>query len=956
MKGMRPVVLRALALGLLAMLGCPGLFGQAAAINGQIEGTVTDPTGAVVLGAEVSLRNLDTGLVRAQKTDASGFYRFALLPLGNYEITVSAAGFAPARRTGIVLAAGSNAVVDFSLALGATATEVVVTAAPLAAEPGRVDIGGTLPATQVTNLPLVSRNTYNFILLQPNVSGRPNTELGVPRKVNANGFAGRINYQLDGSNNTQGDRAGIRLMPISNTFISEVQMVINGFAPEFGNTVGTVFNSISKSGSNELRGEAAYLFRRKNFSAHPALLAAGRPKPDLTVDNYFGNAGGRIVRDKLFFFGSFESIDRDLPTTITANPAAVSALGFPSQVLNAAPFSQKARFAMARTDWQVNDRNTVFVRYNYFRNNSPYNSVVSQGLADTSHWFRDRVHAVAAQWISTLSPGLLNELRFQTPRRLQWREAGDWTGPGPVIQITGQVTFNGSPDVGFRAVETTPEIVNNLSLLRGRHQYRMGGSVRWIRNENRQSVFAQYNFPSVQAYLDARNGVNPRSYASFTQRLGDPNLEYRHRFNSLFWQDNWKARPNLTVIYGVRYDLYALPSPAPDAALEISRSFRTDRNNWAPRLGLAWSPDKAQKTVIRASAGIFYDAPQTDIYRRAIVNSGNPRVFNISVTPAQSFAPNFPNIFTGVPSGYSLPIQSVETVAPDFRSLYSVNANLQISREIFRNTSLSAGYFFTKGTGIPVYRNINVQPGPNRLADGRPVFLAARIDPRFNNIIMAESVGNSNYNGLNLTLNRRYSSVLDLFASYTWSHAIDDAPEQNNIDSGTNVFPSDPTNRRRDRGNALADRRHVLNLSGVLRPSWSGSNRVLRAVANNNQFAFILTAMSGDIFNIGSNRNLNNDPTIPNAFQRPLFIGRNTYRGPATRQFDLRYSRIFPVRERWRPEFFAEFTNLFNSVNVTGINTTAQVDAQGNIVVPPPFAYTAALDQRLLQLGIKLNF
>lgn len=946
----------AVSLCLLGALAPRHLHGQAAAVNGQIEGTVTDPTGAVVVDAEVSLKNVDTGLVRSQRTDGSGFYRFPLLPLGNYELNVSAPGFAPARRSGIVLNAGTNAVIDVALSLSTTAAEVVVTAAPPAAEPGRVDIGGTLPATQVTNLPLVSRNTYNFVLLQPNVSGRPNPELGVPRKVNANGFAGRINYQFDGSNNTQGDRAGIRLMPLSNTFVAEVQMVSNGFAPEFGNTVGTVFNSISKSGANDLRGEAAYLFRRKNFNAHPALLAVDRPKPDLTVNNYFGNAGGRIVRDKLFFFGGWESLDRDLPTTITANPAAVSALGFPTTVLNAAPFSQKARFGIARFDWQLNNNNTAFVRYNYFRNNSPYNSVVSQGLADTSHWFRDRVHAVAAQWISSLSPGLLNEFRFQVPRRLQWREAGDWTGPGPVIQITGQVTFNGSPDVGFRAVETTPEIVNNFSVLRGRHQFRMGGSIRWVRNENRQSVFAQYAFPSVQAYLDAKNGVNPRSYTSFTQRLGDPNLEYSHRFNGLFWQDSWKVRPNFTIIYGIRYDLYQLPSPDANAAYEISRSFRTDRNNWAPRLGLAWSPDRDQKWVIRTSGGIFYDAPQTDIYRRAIVNSGNPRIFNISVTPAQSFAPNFPNVFTGVPSGFSLPIQSIETVAPEFRTLYSVNANLQITREIIRNTSLSIGYFFTKGTGIPVYRNINVQPGPNRLADGRPIFLAARIDPRFNNIVMAESVGNSNYNGLNLTLNRRYSKVLDLFASYTWSHAIDDAPEQNNIDSGTTVFPSDPTNRRRDRGNALADRRHVLNLSGVLRPSLNGGNSVLRALINHNQFAFILTAMSGDVFNIGSNRNLNNDPTIPNAFQRPLFIGRNTYRGPATTQFDLRYSRHFPIRERWRPEFIAEFTNLFNKVNVTGVNTTAAVDAQGNILTPPPYTYTAALDQRLLQFGFKLNF
>jgi hypothetical protein len=944
-----------LAVLLLASVPAPA-YGQAAAMNGQVEGTITDPAGAAVPEAEVALRNLDTGLTRSQKADVSGFYRFPLLPLGNYELAVSASGFAAARRSGIVLNAGANAVIDVALALGATATEVLVTAAPPAAEPGRVDIGSTLSGGQVSNLPLISRNTFNFILLQPNVSGRPNPELGVPRKVNANGFSGRINYQMDGSNNTQGDRAGIRLMPVSNTFIGEVQQVSNGFAPEFGNTVGTVFNSLTKSGANNLYGEAAYLFRRTAFNTHPPLLAAHRPKPDLTVNNFFGNAGGRVIRDKLFFFGGYESLARAMPTVITAVPAAVSAIGLPARSLDAAPFSQDAQFAMGRGDWHVNSRNTVFFRYNSFRNDSPYNSVAAQGLADTSHWFRDRVHAVAAQWISTLSPNVLNEFRFQVPQRLQWREAGDWTGAGPIVNIAGQVTFNGSADVGFRAVERTPEIVNNLSVMRGRHHFRMGGTFRWIQNENRQAVFAQYNFPNVQAYLDARSGVNPRGYANFVQRLGDPNLEFGHQFNSLFWQDTWKVRPNITLTYGLRHDLYRLPAPAHDAPLEISRSFRLDRNNWAPRVGLAWGLGREQKTVIRASGGIFYDPPQTDVYRRAIINSGNPRIFNVAAVPAQAFAPNYPNIFTGVPAGFSLPIQNIETVSPDFRTLYSVNANLQITREIFRNTSLSAGYMFTKGTALPVYRNTNLQPGPNRLADGRPIFLAARLDPRFNNVIMAESVGNSSFNGLNLTLNRRFSKTLDLFASYTWSHAIDDAPEQNNIDSGTTVFPSDPTNRSRDRGRSLSDRRHVLNLSGVVRPSWSGGHRALRAVANNNQLAFILTAMSGDVFNVGGNRNLNNDPTIPNSLQRPLFIGRNTYRGPATRQFDLRYSRFLPARERWRPEFFAEFTNLFNTVNVTGVNTIAAVDAQGTILAAPPFAYTAALDQRLLQFGFRLNF
>ena len=143
---------------------------------------------------------------------------------------------------------------DVALAVSSTSTTVEVSASGIITEPSRIDVGSTLDENLTRNLPLVSRNPYNFILFQPNVSGRANTEFGVPRKVNANGFNGRINYQIDGSNNTESDRAGIRLIPISESYVAEIQQVSNGFAPEFGNTVGTVFNTITKSGARATRG------------------------------------------------------------------------------------------------------------------------------------------------------------------------------------------------------------------------------------------------------------------------------------------------------------------------------------------------------------------------------------------------------------------------------------------------------------------------------------------------------------------------------------------------------------------------------------------------------------------------------------------------------------------------------------------------------------------------------
>jgi hypothetical protein len=198
------------------------LFGQAAAINGQIGGTVSDATGAAVSGAKVTATNTGTGFAQTTETESSGLYRFNVLPLGPYEIRIDAAGFAPLRQTGIQLNAGATVTLDVRLEVKGVSTEVLVEGGEPVVDPSRTDTGRSLSSYVVANLPLVSRNPYNFILQQPNVTGRGNTEFGVPRKVNANGFNGRINYELDGSNNTESDRAGIRLLPISEEWIEEI--------------------------------------------------------------------------------------------------------------------------------------------------------------------------------------------------------------------------------------------------------------------------------------------------------------------------------------------------------------------------------------------------------------------------------------------------------------------------------------------------------------------------------------------------------------------------------------------------------------------------------------------------------------------------------------------------------------------------------------------------------------
>src|SRR5207302_3564613 len=180
----------------------------------------------------------------------------------------------------------------------------------------------------------------------------------------------------------------------------------------------------------------------------------------------------------------------------------------------------------------------------------------------------------------------------------------------------------------------------------------------------------------------------------------------------------------------------------------------------------------------------------------------------------------------------------------------------------------------------------------------------------------------------------------------------DDAPEHNNIDS-SNFLLSDPTNRRRDRASSLTDKRHFFNFTGIFLPEVHAGSGAANSLLNHNRLSLGLVASSGDLFNVGSNRILNGDSSEAATFQRPLFVGRNTVRAGSVAELFARYSRLFPIRERASLEFIAESTNLLNTLNATGLNTTAQVDASGAILAPPTNAVTGGRDQRLIQLGIR---
>ena len=995
---------RILSLCLLTAAACFANFqtanAQSQALNGQIEGVVTDAAGAAVPNASVTVRNVETGTERVVTSDESGVYRAPLLPLGTYRVTVESANFKRLVREGITLVAGQTATINLNLEPGGVAETVTISADSPIADPGKIDVGRVMDTREVQNLPLVSRNPYNYSLLQANVTGRPNSEFGVPR-INANGFARRTNYQLDGNNNTQADRNGIRLMPISEIFVSQVQLVTNGFSAEFGNTPGLIMNAITPSGTNGIHGSASYRFRRTPFYARPIFYNSANDLPTNKADDLAVTVGGPIIKDRWHYYGGFEYIKRGLAVeplrlvTVSSanqarlvNEAGVSASAFPAAI----PTQQDAKFFIVRTDAQLTEQHRLTGRFNYFKNLTSSNTNGQANTLERTIDFDDLSYSGAAQLVSTFSTNLLNEFRFQYAKRNSVNLPSPFTPSGPSIVISGVANFGPAENLDTVApLETITEFRDNLTVSKDEHTIKFGGSVSRIYDFRRSGIFSRFTFPTIDSYIAARNapaGSAARfGYTNYVASFGDPEFEYKSFFYNFFAQDDWKVTQKLKINYGLRYDLYDIPKADSSSPLAVSQKFNVDKNNFAPRLGVVYGlRDGKYATILRASAGVYYDPPAIDIYARALQNNGNPQFYNVNIAgrladgTINPGAPAFPNALTTA----NVPVQSIDTVSPDFVNLYAIHTNFQVEQSLTNDISVTGGFIHSSGRHIPVYRNINRFVATRTLADGRPVFstaAASRLDPRFNNILMAESVGNSEYNAGTLQLNKRFSQGYQFSINYTLSKSTDDAPEQNLVAASTLVL-SDPTNRAFDRGPSLADQRHTFVMSLVAQPNFDVENRVLRSILNNNQIGVITTANSGERFNIVSNQDLNLDGLTGS--DRPVGVGRNSGKTPPQYNVDLRYSRFFNFTERFRMEAFAEATNIFNirsiyqfnnttiPVYATGIIPANQIngtDANGNLINGLPNFRTdferfrtgttigaTALDSRNFQLGFKFIF
>ena len=962
--------------------------GQSQAINGTIRGQITDPTGAPVPNVTVTVENADTGYKRELTTDGEGNYLAANLPLGTYSVAAKTSSFAPYVQRGVHVDAGSDLTVNESLKLGSVATEVQVSSDAPIVETTRVDLGRTISEVEVQNQPLTSRNPYNFILFQPGVSGHPNPENGIPRTVNTNGLVDRVNYQLDGMVDTETDRYGLRLFAISDSYVREVQTLSNAFNAEFGNTAGVIYNVITPQGTNHVNGSVQYIWRPKAAASCPIFQnCATTPKPDLHVDDLVGQLGGPVIRNKVFLFAAYEHLKRANPVASTINANTQNFLlgtGVSASIFGTAPQVQRAQWLDVRGDIVINQKNSMFIRYNYFRNTYPYNTNAGGLYAlDAASDFRDRAHIIGAQLVTTFTPKLLNEFRGSWPYRNEAHINSATIGAGPMITISATtlataqtvggvtipagsysaVNFNGSNGVGDKFQEKIPSFNDNVTWVRGTHQFKLGTGFQKNNDTQLADIYTQYTFASPQQYLAAKQGTSPHVYSSVVASIGHPGAGYQSVFFDFFAQDTWQIAHSVTLNYGVRYDQYRAPAGQANAPFAYTQSFRTPLGNFAPRFGVAYSPHAG--TTVRASAGIFYEATPTNTWYNPLYNNGaagtGSFIANVSGASSEASATGCQAAFPASPQSVPascLGTQSIYAVTPKFKNEYTWNANLQVAQQLGNNDALTLGYVLTQGRNLQFLRNMNLINPTSYLADGRPVYSSSisastRLYPQFNNITLIDTGSNSSYNAMIVSYEHRMSVGLTVAANYAWAHAISDTPEGNSYEFSTPV--EDPSNPFRDRGNSSINRPNAFTLSTVYQPATHFENKYVNGIFANNLFALLGNFSSGDQQNITTSTKLNGDAT---ATSRPLFIGRNTARTPMISQIDMRYTRTFATLwERVKPQIFVEANNLLNRSNFTSISTTATVNSAGVITSNPSFAPTGSvLEARILQFGAKVQF
>jgi hypothetical protein len=911
-------------------------YGQNSSTTASITGVVRNSTDEVIPNTSITLRNIATNQTRQTVSESDGTYRVTALIVGTYEVRVESKGFAIYTNPQVTLLLGQTTTLDITLQPEGAKEEVTVTDKPLVIDNSQTASTTSVTQESIEELPVNSRNYLQFTLLAPgvapsntqsnggNVSNSPLADSG----FTFGGLRPRSNsISIDGLDNTD-ETTGAALIALSPEIVREFQIINNGISAEFGGAAGGAINVITKTGSNEFHGTAFTFFQNERLNARSPFFNNNSVRPKFHRYQPGASLGGAILKDKLFFYIAAEqenfvgNDEAEINSNVRSRINSALVSGFAPRLsvrsLTGKPFDIGAdeTEAAGKLTYLLNSFNTLNFRFAYTNNRrrgeafntDTLNDVTSRG----STYSKD--YQATGSLISVLTPKLINDFRFQLSTRRFISRTADQSGAG--IEIVGLARFGRTFDADGDRRENRGQIVDTISYNWGSQEWKTGASLNYVslKSDLNDGFGGIYTFRTVDDFLAGRP-------AFWRQTFGNPNTNFNVLSFGSFLQNRWQVLPKLTLNLGLRYDIEKLPTP-----------FQTDKNNFSPRLGIAWSPSK--EWVFRGGFGLFYDRLPLAFLNPAIQKNGVQAFEQIAfdTTAAQIFVNNgggkaVSPILNIAPSIYR--------AEPNFKTPYSIQTFAGVERLITDDTTIRAEFLFTRGVNLPRTRNINLLPpvtlttanatllgiqNPTPQQIGRLVFGTGRIDSRFDSIYQLEDSASSTYRGLSLALNKRFNNEITVLASYTLSKVTDDA-------SDFNEQPANPYDLKAERALSLQDVRHRFVVSGVFELPFGDDEEkdkvekdsLLNEIFGNIEIAPIITLSSGRPFNALTGTDEERSRASP-LVSRPLGFSRNALRTPNFFNTDLRIVKYIPLSESAKVDFAFEFFNLFNKPNVAAIN------------------------------------
>jgi hypothetical protein len=968
-----PLARRAVHLALVLLLFLVPAFAQFD--TGTIAGLVTDPSGAVVAGADITVTNTGTGTKTTYKSDEAGNFVASALPFGTYVVSAESSGFAPAKTADIALTVGATVRVKLALAVASNQQSVEVTGTATTVDTTTSTAGTTLTANQVENLPINGRDVNNFLNIAP---GSVNSTGFFQGSVNGleNIFTG-LNVTVDGQTATRGDingflqtegQEGARITRSSIDSIQEINFNNSGYTAETGHSLGPQMNIVTKAGTNQFHGTLFEFLRNDALDARDFFDNTNSQKAPLRLNQFGGNLAGPIVPNKLFFFVNYEGdrthITRLLPLNETLSAAAraqfvpsmaplvnalpalpancntvatSSACAGPNANLIFLPVALPDRVredtGSIRLDYNISDSDRIMGRYNL--NDS-----------DTQHTFGANLGQVAPQALRTqlakieethtFTPTLLNQFGVAVNR---FRSDTNSNTGEPLVGFSGFFTDLGSlpgPNT-FNQINanTLYEISDGVTKIAGKHSLRFGADIRWNRLNTALRPQQTYSYAS---FSDLFNN-NP----FVLQKIGfDGSLGLRNSNWGFYLQDNWKLTQKLTLNLGLRYDYNTVWSeasgnqqnfdPVTQTFLPAGQdAYNAPKNDFAPRVGFSYDVFGNGKTAIHGYGGLFYMPMQFSLGLATNI----PQFSNYNVTVFDALFANPPFSISFPSPNPPVQLQNVTAFPRNPKDPYSTNWLFGVEQELAPNTVLTVNFTGNKTQHMQAgiaFAAIQLNPA-NTVTGARPF-------SGFGSENFAGDVLGSKYNALQVQL-RRHAGRLTLEGNYTWSHETDDL---------VNVFSSfsNPFNPKEDWSSGDIDVRNNFTAHALYDlPSLKGQNAIARAIFGGWQTSNIFQVRSGLPVNVTLISGFFGDPRRPelvpgqapvgtvnwpfqsyniNAFavpagfdgsfgSNPNSIGRNLLRGPAFFQWDFSLAKNFAVTERTKLQFRADLFNILNHPN-----------------------------------------